>query len=257
MHKSSETFPDCYKAFLISKSSTELLSSSIDFVIVPKMRQMKKILFVAFDHEFSATLRSYFEDQYQILIAQNYKAALTILETMTPDILVSPLEIPKWAQPIRQHTNAGIIFVVINEGPDTERKVFEAGGDYYVVQPISLESLKWKIKAMLRKNNLLTNSTIFIGQITLDVTNRLVIINKKSRTLTPLQFDLLVAFAEHPDRLLSRTWLRQNVWKGQQVSERTIDAHISKLKKQLPELNDLLMNVYGEGYRLIAKPNAA
>lgn len=220
---------------------------------------MKKILFVDQDHQFLMTLKSYFEDQYQILLAQNQKAARSIIVTANPDAIVIKLSPFEESHALRDHTKAGIIFIVDSENSDIEKKVFALGADYYVVQPIQLDRLDWKLKALLRKNDqdLSVVPTLEVGKIRIDLTNRLVFSGKTIRTVTPLQFDLLVAFAMHPDRLLSRSWLKHEIWKDEHLSNRTIDAHVSKLRKQLPEIGDMLLTVYGEGYRLCVKAVAA
>ena len=68
--------------------------------------------------------------------------------------------------------------------------------------------------------------------------------------LTPRMFQLLLALVDHPNRLLTRGWLRRHVWKQSDISLRSIDAQISKLRKLLPELNPAIVTVYGRGYVL-------
>lgn len=67
---------------------------------------------------------------------------------------------------------------------------------------------------------------------------------------SPVQFKLLLSLVNNHDQLLSREWLQEFVWNGNNISPRSIDAQISKLKKLLPSMNDYLVNVYGKGYIL-------
>jgi len=76
---------------------------------------------------------------------------------------------------------------------------------------------------------------------------------QKVLTTTPTQFKLLMAFTSHQDQLLSRQWIRETVWENSEISPRSIDAQISKLKKVIPELEDCLLNIYGKGYVLAEK----
>lgn len=73
--------------------------------------------------------------------------------------------------------------------------------------------------------------------------------------LTPTQLRLLVALVRHPDRLLTRAWLRRQVWRQTAISPRSIDAQISKLRRLLPELDSALRSLYGRGYLLLAGPH--
>jgi len=76
-------------------------------------------------------------------------------------------------------------------------------------------------------------------------------------TTTPTQFKLLMAFTNHQDKLLSRQWIKESVWQNSDISPRSIDAQISKLKKLLPELDGCLMNIYGKGYILSESQKSA
>ncbi len=69
--------------------------------------------------------------------------------------------------------------------------------------------------------------------------------------LAPIERRLLQLFLTHPDRAFPRADLKRLVWKDKKISSRSIDAHISKLKKSMPQLKDHLINIYGLGYSLV------
>ncbi len=67
---------------------------------------------------------------------------------------------------------------------------------------------------------------------------------------SPVQFRLLLSLITNHDQLLTRQWLQQFVWQGVDISPRSIDAQISKLKKLIPEIDNHIINIYGKGYIL-------
>lgn len=67
-------------------------------------------------------------------------------------------------------------------------------------------------------------------------------------TMTPIQFKLLLMFLHHREKLLSRQWIKESVWESAEISLRSIDAQISKLRKIVPEIDPHLVNIYGKGY---------
>lgn len=79
--------------------------------------------------------------------------------------------------------------------------------------------------------------------------------NGEALTLSPVHFRLLSLLISRPDQVFTREELHRLVWRGQEISHRSIDAQVSKLKRQLPYLKDHLVNIYGTGYSL--RPNKA
>ena len=95
-----------------------------------------------------------------------------------------------------------------------------------------------------------TRAKIEFENIEIFPNDYLVYKDKKIIKTTPTQFRLLLSFLSKPNELLSRDWLQEHVWESSHISHRSIDAHVSKLKRQLPELGELIINIYGKGYML-------
>ncbi len=125
--------------------------------------------------------------------------------------------------------------------------LLNAGVTDWLIEPLSFDQLNWKIKFLTCKD---TDEEQNFKLATLHVKPREhhVLKNGKTITLTPTQIRLLIAFHSFPDRVLTRDWLRFKIWNGEPISLRSIDAHISKLKKLLPELESHLESIYGKGY---------
>lgn len=172
-------------------------------------------------------------------------------EKILPHIFVlrfqSIHQMQKLIQDIREHPvffESGVI--CIHENKDS---LFKAGADYVFENANDLNELYWAIYSLLRRLTVSERSTtIHIQNFKLNTDTLEVINGGKAIKIDPLQMKLLVSFAQHPDRLLSREWFKSFVWQNPQISNRSIDAQISKLKKILPTLNSHLESVYGQGY---------
>lgn len=166
----------------------------------------------------------------------------------------------------------GIIFVALGSPSSTttllEREAFSSGVDYFIVEREHLvEAVTWRVQILVKrlsgtsaeKSTTTSNATPVTEFNNLEIFPKDHFIKRDGSPieLTPLQFKLLVTFASHKEHLLSRDWLRTVVWGDAKISPRSIDAHISKLKKTLPELNGYLKNIYGKGYILTEKKSSA
>ena len=94
------------------------------------------------------------------------------------------------------------------------------------------------------------DKVLSFNEICLDPKRHVVTISGEIINMTPTQFRLLQTFMSYPGHLLTRSWLKDMVWNHLPISMRSIDAHISKLKKLFPVLDSYLVSVYGKGYRL-------
>jgi len=216
---------------------------------------VKKRVFVCdSDTEFAKALLSFLADKYEVASALPLDESLAVLENFDPDVIVTSFEsFPQSGlHPFREICGAGIIVICTHMNAAIENRIFEAGADQFLVKPFQLDQLEYRIQSILRLRQQVEvkNITLQVGDIEVQPLDRTVRIKSKIIQLSPLHFNLLVAFAKHPERLLSRIWLRQHIWQNTRVSLRTVDAHISKLKKEVPELEELIFNIYGEGYML-------
>ncbi len=215
---------------------------------------MKKRVFICdSDSELVQALTSFLSDKYEIA-SSSPADGVEIVEKFDPDVIVSAFEelAKPGVHPFREISQAGIIFITGHLNDAIELKMFESGCDHILQKPFQLDQLEYRIQSILRLRQVATvkNPTIRFGELEIQPLDRIVKIQSQVVTVSPLHFEILLAFAKHPERLLSRMWLRQNIWQNSRVSLRTVDAHISKLKKEVPELENLIFNIYGEGYIL-------
>ncbi|MCC5895911.1 MAG: response regulator transcription factor [Alkalibacterium sp.] len=179
---------------------------------------------------------------------------LVVLDIMLPEM--DGITICKEIR--KQSKSVPIIMLTAKDSESDEVIGLEVGADDYVTKPFSPLTLMARIKSLLRrvKNNE-TDSEEVVYEIEtehlkMDRTTREVILyNKSLDNLTPKEFDLLYTLANSPRRVFSREQLLQLVWDYEYFGdERTVDAHIKKLRQKLFENGpQVIQTVWGVGYK--------
>lgn len=129
----------------------------------------------------------------------------------------------------------------------------EFGADDYVLKPFRPLTLMARIRALLRRAYPLTNeATQQVVEIN-EQTHEITISGKPMQGITPKEFDLIRLFARYPKRVFSREELLDQVWgMDYYVDERTVDAHINRLRKKLASIEEVqIETVWGVGYRFL------
>ena len=140
---------------------------------------------------------------------------------------------------------------------------FELGADDYVVKPFSVRELVLRVGAILRSRrpgggNEATDQShrrrYTVGPLDLDVDGHHVFVGGEEIHVSTLEMRLLVYLVEHRGRVRSREHLLEDVWGYRpDVSTRTIDTHVKRLRDKLRDAGSLVETVRGAGYRLSAE----
>lgn len=129
----------------------------------------------------------------------------------------------------------------------------ELGADDYMVKPFSPRELILRIKAILRRGESKedTSSAILtVGKLVVDKSRPKVTVNAKEVQLTAMEFKLLVLLMERRGRMQSRERLLNDVWDiDAEVTTRTVDTHIKRLRQKLGKMGKCIETVRGSGYR--------
>jgi len=128
---------------------------------------------------------------------------------------------------------------------------FDSGADEYLPKPLDLELLVARIGNLLARGRSAEPpppAPVTWGPIAVYPAEHRVALSGKDVALTHLEFKLLVAFLEQPNRVLARSWLLQNIWDSPGVATRTVDKHVETLRKKLPPLGRRVEAVVGVGY---------
>ena len=143
--------------------------------------------------------------------------------------------------------------LVLSAKTDTAIKVraLELGADDYLTKPFWPEELLARVQARLRRPALARDGVLESGTIRIDLNARRAFVEEREIELTRVEFEILASFARRPGAAIARSWLVEHVLDPEREGgERTLDVHVSRLRKKLAPHGALLATVWGVGYRL-------
>lgn len=229
----------------------------------------QRILVVDDDREIRRLVRAYLEqDGYSVFVAPDGETALHILRRERPDLVVLDLMLPDrdgWdvTRVVRGDASlAGTPIIMLTARVEDQDKIvgLESGADDYVTKPFNPRELMARVRAVLRRahGEAAPSRVIQCGVLVIDLAAHLVEVKGQPVHLTPTEFDLLRALAEHPGHALTRLELIENgLGYSYDGLERTVDSHIKNLRRKLAgagAAEDLIETVFGIGYRLKVEP---
>ncbi|MGC4064356.1 MAG: response regulator [Polyangiaceae bacterium] len=199
--------------------------------------------------------------QEGLRLAQQTKPDLVLLDLMLPDVSGTEVCRTLKSQP---DTKAIPVVMVTARGEEIDRVVgFEIGADDYVVKPFSVRELLLRISAILRRQHtdaVTTETTQLVdfGRLRIDRGAHRVWVDGQEVELTALEFRLLVTLYDRRNRVQTRTSLLDDVWGIQaDITTRTVDTHVKRLREKLEAARDYVETVRGVGYRFVASPEEA
>lgn len=178
---------------------------------------------------------------------------LYIIDWILPDI--SGLDVLNW---VREHKGwtTPVLFVTVRDTEEDIVKALEQGADDYMTKPLRQMETLARITALSRRgeNTGRGQDRLQFGDYLLNSAQRTVVREDEEIELTETEFELATYLFRNCGRVLSRTSILENVWnRGPEFNTRTVDTHISRLRKKLglvPEHGWRLSSIYRYGYRL-------
>lgn len=225
----------------------------------------EKILVVDDEVKIVRVVKAYLDKEgYQVLEAYDGRQALELVRKERPDLVILDLMLPEISgleacRIIRQESNTPVIMLTAQDD-DTDKIVgLELGADDYLTKPFNPKELMARVHAVLRRlgRQAVEVRLLGAGDLTIDVDRREVRVAGEEVRLTPTEFDLLVALAEHPGRVLSREQLLDRVLGGSlDGSDRAIDSHIKNLRQKIepdPRAPRYVLTAFGVGYKFAGR----
>jgi hypothetical protein len=227
---------------------------------------MQRLLFIEDDQHIRAALKLALEDEgYEIIEAADGLKGLSAFETTSVDLVLLDLRLPDLSgfevcRLLRAKSLVPIIIVTAQTDTHDLVAGLEAGADDYVTKPVVAKELAARIRAALRRTNLLSTagSTIdrfMVGDIEFRPHQGIVLKNAVELPLTKTEYRLLQVFFENQNNVLSRDQLLEIVWGYEYLGDsRLVDAHIRRLRVKIensPDDPKIIVTVRGTGYRLL------
>ncbi|GAB6012030.1 response regulator transcription factor [Viscerimonas tarda] len=183
------------------------------------------------------------------------------LEKLSPDYSLILLDVMmggmsgyKLAEKLRQKKNQiPIIFLTAKDTENDMLTGFSVGGDDYISKPFSIKEVIVRVKAVLKRydnSEGKSSRKLIFDDLVIDLESKELTIGADKILLTKTEFELIVLLAENPERIYSREEIIDRVWRETSyITERTVDVHITRLRKKLGEHASLISNRAGFGYR--------
>jgi len=182
------------------------------------------------------------------------------LEEEQPAIIIVDRNLPgcegsEFVAKLRKYGyNIPVIFLTAKNQDQDIEEGFERGADDYITKPFKPKELVLRVQALLRRSGVISSEKMRYRDMTLDITNRTLSIEKEFIELTNLEFKLLHTFVKSPNTTLDRDFLRDEVWGDDSMNfnDKTINVTINRLKKKIDPsaTKEYFTPVWGVGYKL-------
>ncbi len=221
----------------------------------------QKIYIVEDEPDIRETLKYNFSNEgFEVFTAPDGEEALSNIKKVLPDVLILDLMLPGLSgldvcKSIRADDDIRDMSIIMltAKGEEIDRVIgFELGADDYVTKPFSVRELILRVKVLLKKQreSLVENKLVTFGPIRIDLDAHELKINDKEIVLTALEFKLLQHLVIRKGRVQTREQLLGDVWGySAEVTTRTVDTHIKRLREKLGNTSDYIQTIRGVGYR--------
>lgn len=198
---------------------------------------------------------------YDVDIAYSAEEALQKLSSehalILLDVMMGGMSGYRMAEKLRKSGNGiPIIFLTAKDTENDMLTGFSAGGDDYISKPFSFQEVSARIKAVLRRSGEAENKNqrIEIGDLVIDPMTKEVTLEGIVVPLTKTEFEILSLLACNPGRVFSREEIIDRIWKDTPyITERTVDVHITRLRKKLGTRGAWITSRAGYGYRFTSE----
>lgn len=221
---------------------------------------VKVTILVADDDQHVRELVRFFlaKEGYHVVEAADGQIASELLDREQIHLAVVDVMMPgktgwELCREIRETYDIPVILLTAKGEVKDKEKGFLAGTDDYVTKPFEPRELLFRIKALLRRYQMVNQQVIVINETVIDRTSHVVKVKDEVIHLPLKEFELLVQLASFPDRIFTREQLLQLIWGADYEGEsRTIDVHIKRLREKFSDQTSdfVISTVRGLGYKL-------
>ncbi len=221
---------------------------------------MVYILIVEDDVNFNNVVCSYLNNNgYTAIGCHSAAEALDQMEKMSFDMIISDIMMKnmdgfEFAEQVRLiNKDIPILFLTAREDLQSKEKGYKLGIDDYIVKPVEMKEMLFRIEAILRRANIANKKKIVVGNLVLDSAETAAYVNGENIGLSVKEFNILFKLLSYPKRTFTRTQLMNDFWGYETESApRTVDVCITKLRSKLSVSHDVeIVTVHGLGYKAV------
>ncbi len=226
----------------------------------------QKVLVVEDEENLVEALRYNLEREgYAVLTAMDGEKGLELARGSNPDLIILDVMLPRLdgfevCRILRRDVNTPILMLTA-KGEEVDRIVrLELGADDYVTKPFSMRELLARVRAMLRRSRM-TSETLFstgvesytAGDLEVDLSSHTARLGSVTLDLKPREFDLLTLLVSNRGRAITRDQILERLWGYDYIGDtRTVDVHVRWLREKIeaePGSPKRIITIRGVGYR--------
>ena len=197
---------------------------------------------------------------YTPVPARDGLEAFDILDDTHIDLIITDVMMPKmdgfsFTRALREAKyTTPVLIITAKHTPEDKQQGFRAGTDDYMVKPIDVNEMLWRVEALLRRSQMVSQRRAYLGQTCFDLDAASVTRGGITQYLPQKEFFLLFKLISSPGRTFTRRQILDDVWEGADVDPHTLDVHISRLRERFKDNPDFeIVTVRGLGYKAVAK----
>ena len=199
------------------------------------------------------------EHGYHPILACDGLEALKLLDTHHVDLVILDIMMPgmdgyEFTRQLRATDyTLPILMVTAKQLPEDKRKGFIVGTDDYMTKPVDEEEMILRIRALLRRAQIVNERRITIADVCLDYDSLTVSRGNESQTLPRKEFYLLYKLLSYPGKIFTRIQLMDEIWGMEsQSDDNTINVHINRLRKRFEDYPEFsIETIRGLGYKAV------
>jgi DNA-binding response OmpR family regulator len=222
---------------------------------------MYKILAVDDEPDILRLLKDYFELQgYLVLLARNGREAIE-KASFGPDLILLDINMPEVdglevCKRLRMHIGCPILFLTAKVTEQDRINGLMTGGDDYILKPFSIDELGARVAAHLRREarSARKETVKFIGELTLNFSERCVYYKEEELPLTKTEFDILEYLCLNRGQVFSKERIYEKLWGYDSDGDSSIiTEHVRRIRQKIAKFTDktLIETVWGVGYKWI------
>lgn len=196
------------------------------------------------------------KDAHTVTEVYSFVDALNKYQKKSYDLFLLDINLPdgngmKFCEKIREYADTPVLFLTANDTEEDMLAGFCVGCDDYIAKPFSIEVLRKKVQAVLKRIGKADNSRFQYKELEIDFDKCFVSMNGEEIHLTLTEYRLLEYLISNKGKVVTKGMLLENIWdiNGEFVDDNTVRVNIKRLRKKLhDEAQEYIITVFGMGY---------